>query len=115
MNLEITTEIENKYILISIKSILTIENITPLKSLLDKYVDEKRHILIDLSEITFIDSSSLGILIIFNTKLEKNNQRLSLININSDLKRLFKSTELDKHINIFDDIESSMNKLGLNK
>jgi len=115
MKLEITTKIEDEYILFTVKNILSIESITPLKTLLNKHVDENKHIIIDLSGITFIDSSSLGILVISNAKLEKHNKSLSLINLGSDLMRMFTSAKLDKHIHIFDDIASAINSLGLSK
>ncbi|MCL2154912.1 MAG: STAS domain-containing protein [Leptospirales bacterium] len=114
MELEITTKIEDEYILLAVKSVLSIETINSLEALLSKYVKEKKHILIDLSGITFIDSSSLGILVKINTQLEKNNRRLLLLNISSHIMKIFESTELDKHIRIFDDITSACNALGLN-
>ena len=116
MSLEITTHIiEDEYILFSVKSVLSIESINSLERLLNKYANGKKHILIDFSGITFIDSSSLGILVIFNTKLEKNNKHLVLINISSYIMKVFESTGLDKHILIFDDIPSAIDSLVLNK
>jgi anti-anti-sigma factor len=115
MGLEITTKIEDEYILFSVKNILSIENINSLETLLNQYIGEKKNILIDLSGITFIDSSSLGILVIINAKLEKNNKRLLLINIDDYIMKVFETTGLDKHIRIFDDITSAISSLDLNK
>ena len=116
MNLQITTHIiEDEYILFGVKSVLSIETLNSLEKFLNKYANGKKHILIDLSEITFIDSSSLGILVIFNSKLEKNNKHLALINISSYIMKIFESTGLDKHILIFDDIPSAIDSLVLNK
>ena len=115
MRLKITTNIEDEYILFTVKSTLLIENITSLETLLKKYIDKKKHILIDLSEITFIDSSSLGILMVFNIELEKNNKYLSLIIANSDIINMLKYTGVDKQIRIFDDITSAITGLGLSK
>jgi len=115
MELQITTKIEDEYILLCVKNILLIENITPLKNLLNEYVDANKHILLDISGITFIDSSSLGILVKFKAELEKNNKHLALVNITSDLMRMFNSTKLDKHIYIFDDVATAISSLGLNK
>ena len=113
MELQITTNIKDEYILLSIKSQLLVENITPLKTLLNKYVDENKHILIDFSGITFIDSSSLGILVRFKTQIEEKNKCLALINVTNDIMRMLNTTKLDKHIFIFDDIESAISSLGL--
>ena len=115
MELEITTKEEDEYILLAVKSVLSIETINSLEMVLSKYVNEKKHIFIDLSGITFIDSSSLGILVIFNARLEKINKRLVLLNMGSYIMTIFESTGLDKHIRIFDDITSAINDLGLNK
>ena len=113
MELQITTNIEDEYILLSIKSQLLIENIAPLKTLLNKYVDENKHILIDFSGVTFIDSSSLGILVRFKMQLEEKDKYLILINVTNDIMRMFNTTKLDQHIFIFDDIESAISSLGL--
>ena len=115
MELQITTKIEDEYILLSIKSVLLIENITPLRALLVKYADENKHILIDISGITFIDSSSLGILVKFIIELEKNDKHLAIINASNDIMRIFNTSKLNKHIYIFDDIAAAISGLGLNK
>jgi len=114
MRMKITTEMKDNFVLIHVKGTLSIENISPFETLLNKYVDEKTHILIDLSEMTFIDSSSLGIIVVYYTKSEKNNKHFSLINISSDIMQMFKITGLDKRIKIFDTLESASKALDLN-
>ncbi|MCL1865646.1 MAG: STAS domain-containing protein [Spirochaetes bacterium] len=114
MRLKIITTIEDEYILFKIKSIISVENITSLENIIYKFIDEKKYILFDLSETTFIDSSSLGILVILNMKLEENKKQLLFVNINNDIRRIFKSTGLDKHLHIFDDITSAINSFSLN-
>ncbi len=112
--MKITTEMKDNFVLISVKGTLSIENISPFETLLNKYVDEKTHILIDLSEMTFIDSSSLGIIVVYYTKSEKNNKYFSLININGDIMQMFRITGLDKRIKIFDNLDSAVKTLNLN-
>jgi anti-sigma B factor antagonist len=113
--MKITTEMMENSILINVKGTLSIENIAPFETLLNKCVDEKLHILIDLSEMTFIDSSSLGIIVVYYTKSEKNSRHFSLININSDIMQMFRITGLDKRIKIFDNLDSAMKSLNLKK
>ena len=76
-----------------------------IKSTVNKVVSE------DLSEMTFIDSSSLGIIVVYYTKSEKNSKHFSLININGDIMQMFKITGLDKRIKIFDNLESAAQNL----
>ena len=115
MRMKVSSEQRENYILISVKGTLSIENISPFETLLNKYVDEKTHILIDLSEMTFIDSSSLGIIVVYYTKSEKNNKHFSLININGDIMQMFKITGLDKRIKIFDNLNSAVKNLDFSK
>lgn len=114
MRMKITTEMKNDYVLIHVKGTLSIENISPFETLLNKFVDEKKHILIDLSEMTFIDSSSLGIIVVYYTKSEKNSKHFAIININGDIMQMFKITGLDKRIRIFDNPDEALKSLGLN-
>lgn len=111
--MKITTEMKDDFVLIKVKGTLSIENISPFETLLNKHVDEKTHILIDLSEMTFIDSSSLGIIVVYYTKSEKNNKHFSLININGDIMQMFKITGLDKRIKIFNNLETAVKTLNL--
>jgi len=111
--MKITTEIKDEFVLINVKGTLSIENISPFETLLNKYVDEKKHILIDLSEMTFIDSSSLGIIVVYYTKSEKNNKHFSLIN--GDIMQMFKITGLDKRIKIFDNLDAATKALDFSK
>lgn len=115
MRMKITTEMKDNFVLIKVKGTLSIENISPFETLLNKYVDEKAHILIDLSEMTFIDSSSLGIIVVYYTKSEKNGKHFSLVNINGDIMQMFKITGLDKRIKIFNTLEEATKALDFTK
>lgn len=115
MRMKITTELKEGYVLIRVKGTLSIENISPFETLLNKYVDDKAHIIIDLSDMTFIDSSSLGIIVVYYTKSEKNHRNFSLLNINADIMQMFRITGLDKRIKIFDNIEQAEKNLDFSK
>jgi len=111
--MKVSSEQRENYILISVKGTLSIENISPFETLVNKCVEQKSHILIDLTDLTFIDSSSLGIIVVYYTKSEKNSRHFALININSDIMQMFKITGLDKRIRIFNDLKEAVNSLDL--
>ena len=113
MRMKVSSEQRENYILISVKGTLSIENISPFETLVNKCVEQKSHILIDLSDLTFIDSSSLGIIVVYYTKSEKNSRHFALININNDIMQMFKITGLDKRIRIFNDLKEAVNSLDL--
>ena len=113
MRMKVSSEQRENYILISVKGTLSIENISPFETLVNKCVEQKSHILIDLTDLTFIDSSSLGIIVVYYTKSEKNSRHFALININSDIMQMFRITGLDKRIRIFNDLKEAVNSLDL--
>lgn len=112
--MKVTSEKKENFILIRIKGTLSIENISPFETMVNKHVEDKDHILIDLSELTFIDSSSLGIIVVYYTKSEKNNRHFALLNINSDIMQMFKITGLDKRIRLFKSLDEAVDALDLN-
>ncbi len=107
MRMKVTSEQKDNFIVISIKGTLSIENISPFETLVNRHVEKKDHILIDLSELTFIDSSSLGIIVVYFTKSEKNSRNFALLNINPDIMQMFKITGLDKRIKIFSSLDEA--------
>ena len=112
MRMKVTSEQKENFIVINIKGTLSIENISPFETLVNKHVEKKDNILIDLSELTFLDSSSLGIIVVYFTKSEKNNRNFALLNINPDIMQMFKITGLDKRIRIFSSIDEATSALG---
>ena len=112
--MKVSAEIKDNYILISVKGTLSVENISPFETQLSKHVENKSNIIIDLSDLTFIDSSSLGIIVVYFTKSEKNNNYFALINVNHDIMQMFKTTGLDKRIRIFNSLDDALDKLELN-
>jgi len=111
--MKVSAESMKNHTVVTVKGTLSIENISPFETLLKKYVDSGSHILINLSDLTFIDSSSLGIIVVYYTKSEKNNKHFALVNVNQDIMQMFKITGLDKRINIFKSINEATEKLSL--
>lgn len=112
--MKVTVDKKDKYILLSVKGTLSVENISPFEAQLSNHVENKSNIIIDLAELTFIDSSSLGIIVVYFTKSEKNSKHFALINVNHDIMQMFKITGLDKRIKIFNSLDDAVNRLELN-
>ena len=112
--MKVTADTKDNYILLGVKGTLSIENISPFEAQLNRHVENKSHIIIDLADLTFIDSSSLGIIVVYFTKSEKNSRHFALINVNHDIMQMFKITGLDKRINIFSSLEDALDRLDLN-
>lgn len=112
--MKVISEKKDNYILISVKGTLSVENISPFESQLSKHVENKSHLIIDLADLTFIDSSSLGIIVVYFTKSEKSSRHFALVNVNPDIMQMFKITGLDKRIKIFSSLDDALNQLDLN-
>jgi anti-sigma B factor antagonist len=63
-------------------------------------------ILVDLKEVTFMDSSGLGALVIAMKAIQSAGGNLSICSINEQVKILFDLTSMDQVFEIFDDQEA---------
>jgi anti-anti-sigma factor len=79
------------------------------KKVMDKLKDlcgKKNHprIVVDISNVTFIDSHGLGTILFYHTALKKENRELVVLNTNTNphtyVNRLFDVTNLNKVLNI---------------
>ncbi len=62
------------------------------------------NIVLDLSQVTFVDSSGLSAILVANRLCGQNGGNLVLANIKENVSRLIKISQLDKVLKIFPDI-----------
>ncbi|WP_035985835.1 STAS domain-containing protein [Leptolyngbya sp. KIOST-1] len=60
-------------------------------------------ILVDLKDITFIDSSGLGTLVVLLKKIRGMNRSLCICSINDQVRMLFELTSMDRVFEIYED------------
>ncbi len=65
-----------------------------------------KSILIDFQDVTFMDSSGLGALVICLKTTRSSNVKLYLCSINDQIRMLFELTSMDKVFEIFSDQEA---------
>lgn len=104
----ISTKVEPVYCLIKLDGSISIETFKPFEKELDDLVSKKIHIIIDLSGVVYIDSASLGIIILQYKKAERNNKFLVISNIHPNIAHLFNLSGLEKKIKIFSDTEEAV-------
>ena len=63
-------------------------------------------ILINLRDVTFVDSSGLGTLVVVLKQVRSLNRRLCLCSINDQVKMLFDLTSMDKVFEVYEDEEA---------
>jgi len=73
-------------------------------------IDEGRtHVIVDLTETTFIDSSSLGVLIGAHRRLRRLEGRLVIVCANDSIVKTFRITGLDGVFTIVERLDEALN------
>ncbi len=73
---------------------------------------ENIHLVLDFSNVQFLSSSVLGLLLKISKKIYERNSRLALCNINPKIYEIFKITRLNKIFEIYEDIDSAVQGLS---
>lgn len=75
----------------------------------NKYLQQGRvNIILDLSQVNYMDSTALGVLISLQRSCRMNGGALVLCGLESNLKRIFKMTSLDSVFLIRETVEESL-------
>lgn len=73
--------------------------------------DNLNKLIMDFSEVTFMDSSGIGVVIGRFKKLSYENGVVCLINVNENIKRVFELSGMFKIINIFNTLEEALENI----
>jgi anti-sigma B factor antagonist len=68
----------------------------------------RRHVIVDLTETTFIDSSSLGVLIGAHRRLRRHGGSLAIVCAHDSILKTFRITGLDGVFTIVDTLEDAL-------
>ena len=74
--------------------------------------DGKKHLVVDLSKATFIDSTTLGVLVGGVKRLRTNDGQLSLVCSDRNITKIFEITGLDRVFTIHETREAAVGALG---
>jgi anti-sigma B factor antagonist len=82
------------------------------QQMVDQLLDEGVEIiLIDLKDITFIDSSGLGTLVVLLKKVRGMNRKLCICSINDQVRMLFELTSMDRVFDVYSDRQAFEEKV----
>lgn len=96
------------YLLLRVEGSLSVENLTRFEGELNKSLESGKHVFVDLSKLVFIDSSSLGVIVVFYTKLLEAKRHLVLLNVNRDIGEMFAITGLSKRVHMSYSLEEAL-------
>ncbi|MFZ5988652.1 MAG: anti-sigma F factor antagonist [Bacillota bacterium] len=70
-----------------------------------------KNVIFDFSEVTFMDSSGIGVIIGRYKNVQKLNGKMAITNISQQVKRIFDMSGLLKIIPAYDNIDNAINKM----
>ena len=76
---------------------------------LDALIETKpRHLVVDISGVTYIDSAGLAALIVAMQKVEAYGGQFSLAGLQTTVRSIFRMSRLDRTFRIFPDVEAAL-------
>ena len=114
MNFDIKTEQlgDDSYV-ISLAGEVDLYTAPEFKQQLLEVIGQGAHeVIVDLSSTTFIDSTTLGVLVGGVKRLRTNDGRLSLICTDRNITKIFEITGLDRVFDIYRDREAAVSSLA---
>lgn len=111
--MKISEKNNEKYVVLSIEGVLSVDNLRTFEDTLNRYYIEKKHILLDLYKVNFIDSASLGIMVLYLTRLEKNNLHILLINVKNEIQEMLTITGVNKLLKMYNSMDEAMEFIGV--
>lgn len=101
MNVTISVENDGKKHIVKLSGEIDVHTIGQVQSAVLALTETPHHhVFIDLEKVTYLDSTGLGIFVAAYKSAEKNKSKLSIINAQERVFRLFKITGLDTIIDV---------------
>lgn len=107
-------EIENNICMIKVPEEFQIENASEIKKEIEVLIrDEKLKILIDMSDLEYIDSSGLGVLISIMKKIKLEKGKMILLSPQKSIVQILELTSLDNVFIINNDLENAIEEFKI--
>jgi anti-anti-sigma factor len=107
-NMKIKATIEDSIAILKIEGSLSSEEKMAFEKEVTQYADKQCHLILDLSNVSFIDSASLGTIVKYYTVFQKNGRHLLLSNISKQIFEVFNLTGVSRQIRVFDTTQGAI-------
>ena len=114
MNFDITTEkLFDRVYIISLAGEVDLYTAPEFKQqLLEVIGQDASHVIVDFSDTTFIDSTTLGVLVGGVKRLRTNGGQLSIVCSDRNITKIFEITGLDRVFTIYPSREEAVSTIG---
>ncbi|MCL1864823.1 MAG: STAS domain-containing protein [Spirochaetes bacterium] len=108
--MEINSRKKGKVVILDISGDITLYNASEIVNTIDKVIEnQKYNVVINLKDVSYIDSSGIGAIISCSSRLKKNQSELKIINVYaSSVKKVFELTNLTSFFDIYDSEEEAI-------
>lgn len=108
-----TTRIENGITIVELVGELEVSEAPALRDLLGAAIaGPQSRILVDLAQVTFIDSSGVGVLVGANRRADEAGARIGLAAANVGVRRVFELTRTDRVLRLYETVSEGVSALG---
>lgn len=106
--MKIQTSTNEAFVVIHVEGSLSSEEKIAFEKEINKHIEKKVHCILDLSKVSFIDSTALGSIVKYNMLFEKKNKYLLLASLNQQIYEVFNITGITKQIKIFESLQKAI-------
>ena len=100
---EICCREKGEIVILDISGDIDLYNAPDIMVMIDKLLENKKfNIVINLNDVSYIDSSGIGALILSSLHLKKYKMGLKIINVSASVKKVFELTNLTSFFDIYD-------------
>lgn len=106
--MEYTVSEKNNYVIVKLKGELDVASSIQARDIFKGLIDKgKVNIIIDFSDVTFIDSSGLGIIVVAYRNVKEKGGAIKFANVSPRIKKLFEITRTEKHFEFYSTVEDA--------
>lgn len=107
--MDIVTSENGKVSIITIRGEVDLYNAKEIKDILDDLIKKQRyHVVIDLSDVPFMDSSGIGTLVTAMYRFKKFHGSLKVCNVSGSVAKVFKMTGMETHLEVHASIDEAV-------
>jgi len=112
--MDISSRAKGEVVILDISGEIDLYNAPEIKDIVNKLIEQKKYsVVINLKEVTYIDSSGIGALISSLSNLKKYQGGLKIINVFASVKKVFELTKLTSFFEIYDSEEEAVKAFQL--
>jgi len=110
--MKITVKEQDSYAVLEIEGSLSVDNRNYFEKYLNQFCESGKNVVIDLSRVTYIDSASLGAILLYHALYQKNSLFFIAANVNDSIYQMFILTGMPKKIKMMNTVAEAADFIG---